>query len=120
MKLLGALLVMFSAVSANAELINRSYCDLRAKTVEDEYKAMQDRFDVGEVTRTDVWGAELAVYDVQFDCRLIHMDDYCAATLDVGEKYLAGVTEEAQFGMKTSLDVQAAQLRLAKYTATCN
>lgn len=100
-----ALAVFFSTtISAFADT-NRTTCGELLNIANRTLKQIEDRFNVGEVTRTDVNKAKLNVLQLRFDCREILIGDYCTQAPAIAEELARGVREEANAGQATTLDV---------------
>jgi hypothetical protein len=74
----------------------------------------EDRFNKGEVTRTDIAGDQGAVAMAKFSCGIILRDEYCKTAITAADTERAGVKEEMQVGMRTADDYLRA---LQKYFA---
>lgn len=120
MKKVLLLSLVLSAVSAAAiELPSKKVCAARENLSFQILKQTRDRFNVGEVTRTDVAQTEIAYLNVQLQCASIVRDTYCASAPEQAGFVAYGMREEAKAGMRTTLDVETAELELINIKAIC-
>ncbi len=115
---LAILASIITATSAFAET-NVSTCRELIASGNEEVKHVNDRFNVGEVTRTDVANVELDLLQVRYECRDILAKDYCSAAIGFANQIVAGVQEEARAGQRTTLEVIVAKKALIKLNGLC-
>jgi hypothetical protein len=77
-------------------------------------------FDLGEVTRTEVANAELAVLEAQKACGEVSLDQYCADATVAAEVAYLGTKEESRVGMKSLAEVTKAALVREAVRNSCN
>jgi len=107
------------AATALFSLGAAAYSDEAVTDAEALLRATQDRFAVGEVTRTDVQQAEMFVLEMKFQAGKIAKADYCAAIIPVVEGAVQGVVEEEKVGMRTIEDVIKARMEMHRVKALC-
>jgi outer membrane protein TolC len=121
MKLLALLLLAAAAStgnSAHAET-SRTTCRELIANSNELVKHVNDRFNVGEVTRTDVALAELDLLEVRFECRDILVQDYCVSATKSATDIYEGTKAEARSGQRTTAEVLAAQKALIRVNGIC-
>ncbi|MGZ3711226.1 MAG: hypothetical protein ACXVBE_05690, partial [Bdellovibrionota bacterium] len=119
MKLFALLVLAYMApVSAFADT-NVSTCTELLANAGAVVKQVNDRFNVGEVTRTDVAKAELDQLQVRFECRDILAKDYCDSATKLAALIVAGVKEEAAHGQADTMDLLAAQKQAIQINGLC-
>ena len=126
MKLIASLLLLVTSTSAMAlQLPSRKYCDLHENYEARVVKQTEDRFNVGEVTRTDLAKAQLDQVDIQMQCGDILRgntsieNSYCAIAGSLAQTYADGVSEEGRAGQRSSIEVDEANTRLLDVQAAC-
>src|ERR1044072_15094 len=108
---------VLSAVPAFAS--SRAVCLIKIGRAASNYKTVQDRFNVGEVTRTDVKQAQLQLLNTQLGCHQILIDDYCNIAVEAASPMVQGIEEEARHGQRTEQEVSAAQVMQDDVTDRC-
>lgn len=89
------------------------------KDAQEVYDQAQDRFNTGEVTRTDVEQAHRFLLDMQVRAKVIDQATYCPAALEAQKMILAGVKEESRVGQRSTADVVASLRELWRLRAEC-
>ena len=119
MKLLFTALLALAAFSQTSRAESLSVCQEMVKGANESTLQAKDRFNVGEVTITEVASAEVNELNVRFECHNILMADYCAAIVPKVAFVYEGVKEEAAVGQRTMLELSAAKLQLTKLKGLC-
>lgn len=126
MKVLAIALALAPVFASALNLPSREVCAEKIVQAQDLVEYANDRFQVGEVTRTDVNEAIIDLADIQLECAVITRGDltqagsYCSqAYVDASEQYLAGIVEEQRFGSRTVQAVKAAKVRIVERRAIC-
>lgn len=83
------------------------------------YENVVDRFNVGEVTRTDVELAHKYLLDMQYFAGDLDKAAYCSAATDAQNLVLQGMEEEARVGQRTVEEVLQAKRDLSALNITC-
>jgi hypothetical protein len=119
------LALVFIGGSAFA-LPSRQECTAKETLATKNVRTVEDRFNVGEVTRVDVLSAELSLLEIKLACASIVRGDvltvgsYCEkANLDKARDYVIGMKEEASIGQRTTAEVQRAELDKVSMEAVC-
>lgn len=110
---------MMASFSAAAQ-DSISLCQAKIQTQNLEVKIAQDRFRVGEVTRTDVNFAVLNALNMRFDCRDILFAEYCQDAIPLVDKVAIGVAEEIKYSLRPHGDLHMIRTEQARITAICN
>ena len=121
LSVLGICLIMgtVSLVANSAMASSQTICRAQVQAAEHDFARVQDLFNVGEQTRTDLATAELNLLDIQFDCRAILFADYCAKAPALATQILTGIIDEARVGMRTQNDVLQARAKSFAIAGLC-
>ncbi len=103
-----ALTVSFSATATPA-----------TDAAQKNYVQAIDRFNVGEVTRTDVAAAQLLSLKARLDAKEMIKIQYCYEAPEVAEILVAGMQEESRLGMREPAEVKASEKTKADVTSYC-
>jgi hypothetical protein len=82
-----------------------AYSDKAVADAEELLKRVKARFDVGEVTRTDVAQTEWHLLNMKYLAGQLAKRDYCEQGLPVLELEGQGLEEEAKVGQRTTHDI---------------
>ncbi len=114
-----SILILTTLMTSSAwavALPSRSECKAREANAIEAVTAVEDRFKVGEVTRTDVAMTKLSLVDVQLVCANIirgsahEAGTYCSqANADLLNTYVQGVIAEVNVGMRDQADLLRAK-----------
>ncbi len=96
-----------------------SLCGEMIQAAQVDLEAIQDRFNVGEVTRTDVQQAEADLPDVRFECRDVSFADYCQKVPALYTEIVKGRQQEAQVGSIPLEQARAIRLKALQIKALC-
>lgn len=96
-----------------------AYSDDAVQAAEQLYQLTQDRFGVGEVTRTDVAQAEAFLFEMKYQAGKISKSEYCRFLVPSRRTALQGVKEEERTGLRTIEDVIHAEIEYHKVVAFC-
>jgi hypothetical protein len=81
----------------------------------------RDRYKVGEVTRSDVAGAQAELLELQYNANELSLAAYCASPmLATLNQLLQGVESEAAVGQRTIGEVLATRRRLYRFKTVCD
>jgi hypothetical protein len=105
--------------SVPAFATSRAVCLIKIGRASSNYTLVQDRFNVGEVTRTDVKQSQLELLNTQLGCNQILIDDYCNVAVEAAATMVQGITEEARQGQRTAKEVDDAQAMQDDVTDRC-
>lgn len=116
-----AMLILFLMVSSQVFAVDYSLTTCKSIVPEFEaaLKMTQERFSVGEITRTDLSRASLDLLNVKFDCRQIAFEDYCAQALNEAADYLASIIEDERVGQRGLDEVSVARREVQFYKNRC-
>ena len=127
MKTILILATMISSSAFAVTLPSRSECQARQDSAVEAVEAVEDRFSVGEVTRTDVARTKLSLVDIRISCADIvrgstgKKGSYCSqANMTLLETYVNGVKEEVQVGMRDAMEYSVAKDYEITMRANCN
>lgn len=115
--ILAFVLSALTTAVSQAKLVHR--CEDIIKNARIDLARTQDRFNVGEVTRTDVATAEFQLLNLSLQCREIAKEQYCNEAPKVAQTILYGTIEEARLGHRSEADVSAARQTLRTVTVRC-
>ena len=82
-----------------------AYSDEAVSDAEELLKQVKDRFERGEITRTDVAQAEYHVLEMKYRAGLIAKRTYCRQAPPFLEARGSGTLEESRFGQRSTQDV---------------
>lgn len=79
-----------------------------------------DRFNVGEVTRTEIAQATLDFYTTLYkDCNVFTKAGYCVVAIHAAKSVVYGVKEEAKVGMRDQEDIYKAEKVVEQLQLDC-
>lgn len=110
---------LISALIALTSTTAFAYSQEAIDNAQELVNLIEDRFAVGEVTKTDVNQARAYLQEMKFEAGQIDGKTYCTAILKNLEAVVIAVTEEEKVGMRTFEDVLNARKALYKTKAFC-
>lgn len=113
-----ALALAAFAGSAQADY-SLSTCRQLVANGEKYVEMTKDRFNVGELNRSDVALVELAQLDLRYECRDILAADYCQAAQPLAQSVLDGLRELSRVGQVSTAEILVAENRLIKIQGAC-
>ena len=126
MKLVLISTLLFASNAFAANLPTRAECARKEQIATDLIRTVEERFQVGEVTRVEVNHAYIQQNEIRLSCASIVRGDaatpgsYCAqANVDLMNGYVQGTEEYASVGQMTYSDVLAAKTLQAQFEAIC-
>jgi hypothetical protein len=105
--------VMFAAMAS-------AYSDEAVGDAEDFVKQVTDRFQRGELTRTDVAQAQHHLLEMKYRAGLISKRSYCRQAMPILETRGKGIEDEARVGQRTTRDLTDHKREFYKFKLLCD
>jgi hypothetical protein len=105
--------VMFAALAS-------AYSDEAVSDAEDFVKQVTDRFQRGELTRTDVAQAQHHLLEMKYRAGLISKRSYCRQAMPILETRGKGIEDEARVGQRTTRDLTDHKREFYKFKLLCD
>ena len=96
-----------------------AFSDEAVKDAEDFLTATKGRWQVGEVTRTDVMQAEYHLLEMKYEAGSLLKKTYCQEALPILEIQGSGLAEEAKVGQRTTQDLINFKRTFQKFKVLC-
>lgn len=97
-----------------------AYTKEAVKDAQDYYEHVMDRFNTGELTRSDVEEAHRFLLDMKYYAKEIPKDEYCGLATEAQTVVVVGMEEEARVGQRSTTDVVRAKRSLHELKAHCH
>lgn len=110
-----ALPLLFLTSLASASVVNHACGDSQLQT----YIESIDRFNVGEVSRTEVALKQRAYLSAAFTCGLMGKVQYCYEAPIASRTAIEGITEEIRLGSRSPEELKDAQKEDSLIQALC-